>query len=60
MTVESIWEPDIKEEAELVYGTTDVFHPAVNYLFNQANNVFVGGKIRKIVCQIIMIISIID
>tara|TARA_Y100001980_G_C14548238_1_gene329299 strand:- start:745 stop:2379 length:1635 start_codon:yes stop_codon:yes gene_type:complete len=48
MTVESIWEPDIKEEAELVYGTTDVFHPAVNYLFNQANNVYVGGKIKKI------------
>ncbi len=48
MTVESIWEPDIKEEAELVYGTTDLFHPAVNYLFNQANNVYVGGKIKKI------------
>ncbi len=48
MTVESIWEPDIKEEAELVYRTTDIFHPAVNYLFNQANNVYVGGKIKKV------------
>ena len=48
MTVESIWEPDIREEAELVYGTNDIFHPAVNYLFNQTNSVYVGGKIKKV------------
>ena len=48
LTVESIWEPNIREEAERVYETTDIFHPAVSYLFNKANNVSIGGKIKKI------------
>ena len=48
MLVDSIWEPDMEEEAELAYGTTDIFHPAVNYLFNKGNNVYIGGKIKKI------------
>ena len=34
MIVESIWKPDLEKEAELVYGTADRVHPAVNYLFN--------------------------
>ncbi len=48
MIVESIWEPDFEKEAELAYGTIDKAHPAVNYLFNQANNVNIGGKIKKL------------
>ena len=48
LLVESIWKPDFNKEADLVYGTTDRLHPAVNYLFEQSNNVYVGGKIRKI------------
>ena len=34
LTVESIWEPNIRE-ASKVYETTDIFHPAVSYLFNK-------------------------
>ncbi|MDC3166234.1 bifunctional sulfate adenylyltransferase/adenylylsulfate kinase [Candidatus Marinimicrobia bacterium] len=48
MSVDSIWEPDIQKEAELTYGTTDRIHPAVNYLFNQGKNVYIGGKIKKL------------
>ena len=45
--VESIWKPDFNKEADLVYGTNDRLHPAVNYLFKQGNNVYVGGEIKK-------------
>ena len=48
MTVESIWEPDFYQEAELVYGTIDESHPAVDYMFNMGNKVYMGGKIEKI------------
>ena len=48
MVVESIWEPNLHLESELVYGTTDLAHPAVNYMFNTGNKVYIGGKIQKI------------
>jgi len=48
MTIESIWKPDLKREAELVYSTTDITHPAVNYMFNISNDVYIGGKVEKI------------
>ena len=48
LTIDSIWNPDFKREAKLVYGTTDNSHPAVNYMFNVGNKVYIGGKIEKI------------
>ena len=48
MVIDSIWEPDFYKEAELVYGTTDHSHPAVDYIFNTGNKVYIGGKIEKI------------
>ncbi len=48
MVIDSIWEPDLKKEAELVYGTSDHLHPAVNYMFNNGNKVYIGGRIEKI------------
>ena len=48
MIIDSIWEPDFYEEAKLVYGTNDQHHPAVNYMFNTGNRVYMGGKIKKI------------
>ena len=48
MSIESIWEPDFEEEASFVYGTKDKSHPAVNYLFNISNKVYIGGKVEKI------------
>ena len=48
LDVSDIWTPDKALEAEQVFGTTDDTHPGVNYLFNQAGNVYIGGKIRGI------------
>ena len=47
MKIESVWEPDLHKEAELVYGTADQDHPAVNYMFNIGSH-YLGGKIEKI------------
>ena len=32
MIVESKWKPDLKTEAQFIYNTTDVIHPAVNFV----------------------------
>ena len=37
--VEDIWKPDLNRESELVYGTSDLAHPAVNYLLNVSNKI---------------------
>ncbi|WMS87298.1 bifunctional sulfate adenylyltransferase/adenylylsulfate kinase [Pleionea litopenaei] len=39
------WVPNKTEEAEKVYGAADEAHPAVNYLFHKAGNVYLGGKV---------------
>ena len=46
--IEDIWNPDLKKECMSVYGTTDNTHPGVDYLLNQINPIYVGGKIRAI------------
>ena len=48
LTVIDIWEPNKDEEAQMVYGTTDLKHPAVNYLKNKSNKMAVGGKLEGI------------
>lgn len=41
-----IWEPDLKAEAQAVFGTVDETHPAVNYLLNFTNPVYVSGTLK--------------
>ncbi len=48
MNIESIWRPNLKKEAKLVYKTEDTLHPAVNFLFFSSNKIYLGGKIEKI------------
>lgn len=48
LDVESKWTADKKVEAEQVYGTIDVQHPAVDFLLNRSNPVYLGGKLRGI------------
>jgi len=43
--VEDIWQADKQAEAQAVFGTTDTKHPAVNYLFNQAGDYYIGGEL---------------
>jgi sulfate adenylyltransferase len=45
MTIESIWEPDRRREAEAVFGTTDEAHPGVDYLLNRTHPVYLGGPL---------------
>ncbi len=46
LEVGDLWTPDLDAEAKGVYGTTDEKHPAVNYLKNIGNPIYVGGKLR--------------
>ncbi len=44
--IEDIWKPDLKAEAKSVFDTVDETHPAVNYLLNFTNPVYVGGTLE--------------
>lgn len=46
--ITEIWCPNKKLEAESVLGTTDTAHPAVDYLFNQTGDIYIGGTLTKI------------
>ncbi|MDH3336833.1 MAG: bifunctional sulfate adenylyltransferase/adenylylsulfate kinase [Gammaproteobacteria bacterium] len=48
LEVGDVWTPDLDAEAKCVYGTTDDKHPAVNYLKNIGNPVYVGGSLKGI------------
>ena len=48
LTISDMYTPDFKEEAQAVYGTTDDTHPAVNYLYQQSNPVYLGGTLEGI------------
>lgn len=48
MTVEEIWKPNKSLEAEKVFGTQDMLHPGVSYLFHETGEYYVSGKLRKI------------
>jgi len=48
LTVEDIWKPDKRQEAQKVYGTKSVSHPGVRYLLEQQHDYYVGGSIEGI------------
>jgi len=48
LEVSDIWTPDLNAEAKGVYDTSDVTHPAVNYLHNVGNPIYIGGPVRGI------------
>ncbi len=48
LEVSDNWTPDKAREAQLVFGTEDVKHPAVNYLMNIAHPVYIGGKLKGV------------
>lgn len=45
LEIKEIFEPDLKKEAQCVFRTEDINHPAVKYLF-EAGNHCVSGKIK--------------
>ena len=48
IAVEDVWTPDRMSEAKRVFGTADDTHPAVDFLLNKSNPVYIGGKVRGI------------
>jgi sulfate adenylyltransferase len=48
LTVGDVWEPDLTEEAEKVFGTTNPEHPGVDYVLNQTPPVCVGGPVEGV------------
>ena len=48
MTVNDIWSPDKKIEAEAIFKTTDTFHPGVNNLLTSTKDVYIGGEILAV------------
>ena len=48
LKVESIYKPDKKKEANLVYGTENKDHFGVKYLFDKTHEYYVGGTVERI------------
>ncbi len=48
LDVGDVWTPDLDTEAKGIYGTTDNNHPAVNFLKNIGNPVYVGGSLKGV------------
>jgi len=48
MDVESIWKIDKDKEAEIIYGTRDLLHPGVRYLYHEIKDYYIGGKVKGI------------
>lgn len=46
LRVEDIWKPDLKAEAQAVFGTTNPEHPGVAHLLQRTNPVFIGGRLE--------------
>jgi len=48
LDIEDIWQPDLTEEAQTVFGTVDTLHPGVQYLLKRTGPVYLGGRLRGI------------
>ena len=48
LKINDIWQPDLKNEALSVYGTTDIKHPGVHYLLKTSNKNYISGTIKKV------------
>jgi len=48
LEVTDLWRPDKTVEALQVFGTDELLHPGVNYLFNKAHPVYLGGRLRGV------------
>ena len=48
LTLTDIWQPDLKAEAENVFGTTDILHPGAFYLLDESRPIYLGGTIEGI------------
>lgn len=47
LKVNDIWKPDLMEEANAVYGSTNLYHSGVARLIQQTNPWYVGGDLQE-------------
>ena len=48
LSVEEVWQPDRKSEAQAVFASTSAAHPGADYVINKANPWYVGGSLEGI------------
>jgi sulfate adenylyltransferase len=48
LSVEDVWQPDRKAEAQSVFNSTSAAHPGADYAINKSNPWYVGGKIEEL------------
>lgn len=46
LNIEQIWQPDLMQEAQKVFGTTNPEHPGVGYLKHNTNPYYISGKLE--------------
>ena len=46
--VTEVWRPDLRAEAEIVFGTADPAHPAVDHLLNRTHACYVAGTLEGV------------
>jgi sulfate adenylyltransferase len=48
LSVEDVWQPDRKAEAEAVFNSTSAAHPGSDYVLNKSNPWYVGGRLEGV------------
>ena len=48
LSVEDVWQPDRKAEAQSVFNSTSAAHPGADYAINKSNPWYVGGTIEEL------------
>ena len=48
LSVEDVWQPDRKAEAQAVFNSTSSAHPGADYAINKSNPWYVGGKVESL------------
>lgn len=48
LTVAEMWQPDRPAEAQNLYGTRSMTHPAVSHLMNAVNEIYISGKLEVV------------
>ena len=47
LSVQDVWQPDRKAEAQAVFNSTSAAHPGADYAINKSNPWYVGGQIEE-------------
>ena len=48
LTVNEMWSPNKKNEAEAIFKSTNLHHPGVSNLFNITKDIYIGGEVTPI------------